>query len=78
MTTSCISYWRRSRFPSSVKGISLFIVPRFLLDEDGSIGGRNDVVPAGVNHKMGFRVNTVLGFGEGRVLRRKRPARWAT
>jgi len=53
--------------PEGVKGISLFIVPRFLLEEDGSIGERNDVVLAGVNHKMGFRgtVNTVLGFGEG-------------
>ncbi|HNG56124.1 MAG TPA: acyl-CoA dehydrogenase [Solirubrobacterales bacterium] len=53
--------------PPGVKGISLFIVPRFLLDQDGSIGERNDVVLAGVNHKMGFRgtVNTVLGFGEG-------------
>jgi len=53
--------------PPGVKGISLFIVPRFLLEEDGSIGERNDVVLAGVNHKMGFRgtVNTVLGFGEG-------------
>jgi len=53
--------------PPGVKGISLFIVPRFLLDEDGGIGERNDVVLAGINHKMGFRgtVNTVLGFGEG-------------
>ncbi|MBN8869434.1 MAG: acyl-CoA dehydrogenase [Solirubrobacterales bacterium] len=53
--------------PAGVKGISLFIVPRFLLNEDGSVGERNDVVLAGVNHKMGFRgtVNTVLGFGEG-------------
>jgi len=53
--------------PPGVKGISLFIVPRFLLNEDGSIGERNDVVLAGINHKMGFRgtVNTVLGFGEG-------------
>lgn len=53
--------------PPGVKGISLFIVPRFLLADDGSIGERNDVVLAGVNHKMGFRgtVNTVLGFGEG-------------
>ncbi|MGB0120774.1 MAG: acyl-CoA dehydrogenase [Solirubrobacterales bacterium] len=53
--------------PPGVKGISLFIVPKFLLNEDGSIGERNDVVLAGLNHKMGFRgtVNTVLGFGEG-------------
>ncbi len=48
--------------PPGVKGISLFLVPRFLED-----GERNDVVLAGVNHKMGWRgtVNTVLGFGEG-------------
>jgi alkylation response protein AidB-like acyl-CoA dehydrogenase len=53
--------------PPGVKGISLFIVPRFLLDGDGGTGERNDVVLAGLNHKMGFRgtVNTVLGFGEG-------------
>jgi butyryl-CoA dehydrogenase len=56
--------------PPGVKGISLFAVPRYLLDEDGSIGERNDVVLAGVNHKMGYRgtVNTVLGFGEGEHL----------
>ncbi len=53
--------------PAGVKGISLFIVPRFLVAEDGSCGPRNDVVLAGLNHKMGYRgtVNTVLGFGEG-------------
>lgn len=53
--------------PPGVKGISLFIVPRFLLRDEGEIGERNDIVLAGLNHKMGFRgtVNTVLGFGEG-------------
>jgi alkylation response protein AidB-like acyl-CoA dehydrogenase len=53
--------------PPGVKGISLFVVPRFLLNADGTTGERNDVVLAGLNHKMGFRgtVNTVLGFGEG-------------
>jgi len=53
--------------PPGVKGISLFLVPRFLLDDDGNVGEPNDVVLAGLNHKMGFRgtVNTVLGFGEG-------------
>jgi alkylation response protein AidB-like acyl-CoA dehydrogenase len=50
-----------------VKGIGLFIVPRLLVGDDGELGERNDVVLAGLNHKMGFRgtVNTVLGFGEG-------------
>jgi alkylation response protein AidB-like acyl-CoA dehydrogenase len=53
--------------PPGVKGISLFVVPRFLVGEDGVVGERNDVALAGLNHKMGFRgtVNTVLGFGEG-------------
>jgi butyryl-CoA dehydrogenase len=53
--------------PAGVKGISLFIVPRTLLGHDGAPAERNDVVLAGLNHKMGYRgtVNTVLGFGEG-------------
>jgi alkylation response protein AidB-like acyl-CoA dehydrogenase len=56
--------------PAGVKGISLFIVPRVLED-----GERNDVVLAGINHKMGFRgtVNTVMGFGEGSHIPRGRP-----
>jgi alkylation response protein AidB-like acyl-CoA dehydrogenase len=50
------------------RGISLFLVPKKLLREDGSVGERNDVVLAGLNHKMGFRgtTNTLLNFGEGR------------
>ncbi|GAA4727353.1 acyl-CoA dehydrogenase [Modestobacter marinus] len=53
--------------PAGVKGISLFIVPKFLVAEDGSLGERNDVVLAGLNHKMGYRgtTNTLLNFGEG-------------
>ncbi len=49
--------------PGGAKGISLLIVPKFLAD-----GQRNDVVVAGLNHKMGFRgtTNTLLNFGEGR------------
>ncbi|MBL8376585.1 MAG: acyl-CoA dehydrogenase [Burkholderiales bacterium] len=54
--------------PPGVKGISLFIVPKFVVGDDGSIGERNDVVLAGLNHKMGYRgtTNTLLNFGEGR------------
>ncbi len=50
-----------------VKGISLLLVPRFLVNEDGSLGERNDVQLAGINHKMGYRgtVNCLLNFGEG-------------
>ena len=51
--------------PPGVKGISLFVVPKVVV---GS-GERNDVVLAGLNHKMGFRgtVNTLLNFGEGKL-----------
>jgi len=52
-----------------VKGISLFIVPRKLVKQDGSITSqRNDVALAGLNHKCGYRgtVNTLLNFGEGK------------
>ncbi|KFN43766.1 acyl-CoA dehydrogenase [Arenimonas metalli] len=52
--------------PPGVKGISLFIVPKFRVNDDGSLGARNDVQLAGVNHKLGQRgiVNTFLKFGE--------------
>lgn len=52
--------------PQGVKGISLFIVPKYLVNEDGSLAGNNDVNLTGLNHKMGWRgtVNTVLNFGE--------------
>ncbi len=49
------------------KGISLFIVPKVLVEPDGRPGERNDVVVAGLNHKMGYRgtTNCLLNFGEG-------------
>lgn len=52
--------------PKGVKGISLFIVPKFLVNEDGSLGARNDVQLAGLFHKMGGRgqTSTALNFGE--------------
>jgi alkylation response protein AidB-like acyl-CoA dehydrogenase len=52
--------------PPGVKGISLFIVPKYRANPDGSVGERNDVTLAGVNHKMGYRgtVNCFLKFGE--------------
>ncbi len=52
--------------PPGTKGISLFIVPKYLVNADGSIGERNDVAIAGLNHKMGQRgvTNTVLNFGD--------------
>ncbi|MBX8491044.1 acyl-CoA dehydrogenase [Pseudomonas cichorii] len=52
--------------PAGVKGISLFIVPKFLVNEDGSNGPRNDVILAGLFHKMGWRgtTSTALNFGD--------------
>ena len=51
------------------KGISLFIVPKHLVDTDARLTGeRNDVTLAGLNHKLGYRgtTNCLLNFGEGR------------
>ncbi|MBS0445129.1 MAG: acyl-CoA dehydrogenase [Proteobacteria bacterium] len=53
--------------PEGVKGISLFIVPKFLVHEDGSLGERNDVRCVSVEHKLGIHVSptAVLAFGDG-------------
>jgi butyryl-CoA dehydrogenase len=57
------------KLPPGVKGISLFIVPKKLVDTEGQLTGeRNDVALAGLNHKCGWRgtTNTLLNFGEGK------------
>jgi butyryl-CoA dehydrogenase len=53
--------------PAGVKGISLFIVPRRRIDDDGAVTGDNGVTLIGLNHKMGWRghVNVALAFGDG-------------
>ena len=54
---------------AGTKGISLFIVPKHLVNTHGQLTDeRNDVALAGLNHKLGWRgtVNTLLNFGEGR------------
>jgi alkylation response protein AidB-like acyl-CoA dehydrogenase len=52
--------------PAGVKGISLFIVPKYRVERDGSVGPSNDVTLAGLFHKMGYRgtTSTQLSFGE--------------
>jgi alkylation response protein AidB-like acyl-CoA dehydrogenase len=53
--------------PPGVKGISLFLVPKYLVNDDGSIGARNDLFPVSVEHKLGihqegfFKVGGVSG-----------------
>lgn len=52
--------------PAGVKGISLFIVPKFLLDENDQPGQRNDVQVVSVEHKMGIHASPtcVMSFGD--------------
>src|SRR5678815_198995 len=53
--------------PPGVKGISLFVCPKFLVNADGSLGERNDLVCASIEHKIGIRgsATAVMSFGEG-------------
>ncbi len=57
---------RRPDAPAGTRGISLFLVPKFLVNDDGSLGERNDVVCAGVEHKLGIMASPtcVMKFGE--------------
>ncbi|WP_374241883.1 acyl-CoA dehydrogenase [Zoogloea sp.] len=52
--------------PPGVKGISLFIAPKFLVNADGSLGERNDLVCASIEHKMGIHgsATAVMSFGD--------------
>src|SRR5450755_4462189 len=64
------------RLVPGTRGISLFIVPKKLVDVRGGLTGeRNDVSLAGLNHKLGYRgiPNTLLNFGEGKYPVRSMP-----
>ncbi|MCG2585675.1 acyl-CoA dehydrogenase [Massilia sp. TS11] len=52
--------------PPGVKGISLFIVPKFMINADGSLGARNDVHCVSIEHKLGIKASptAVLQFGD--------------
>ncbi|MBN2161046.1 MAG: acyl-CoA dehydrogenase, partial [Spirochaetes bacterium] len=52
--------------PPGTKGISIFIVPKYLLNPDGSLGPRNDMVCTGIEHKMGLKssATAALSFGD--------------
>jgi len=43
--------------PAGTKGISLFLVPKFLVNADGSLGARNDIYPSGIEHKLGMHAS---------------------
>ncbi len=57
---------RTPNAPEGVKGISLFIVPKFLVKPDGSLGERNDVHCVSIEHKLGIKASptAVLQFGD--------------
>ena len=52
--------------PEGVKGISLFVVPKFLVNKDGSLGARNDAYCVSIEHKLGIKASptTVLQYGD--------------
>ena len=52
--------------PDGVRGISLFVVPKFLVNDDGSLGARNDVACVSIEHKLGIRASptAVLAYGD--------------
>jgi len=52
--------------PEGVKGISLFLVPKFMVNSDGSLGARNDAHCVSIEHKMGIKASptAVLQFGD--------------
>jgi len=52
--------------PAGTKGISIFLVPKYLINEDGSLGENNDVVCPGIEHKMGLhgQATSQLSFGD--------------
>ncbi len=53
--------------PEGTRGISLFLVPKYFVNDDGTLGERNDVKCAGVEHKLGIHgsATCVMAFGEG-------------
>jgi alkylation response protein AidB-like acyl-CoA dehydrogenase len=53
--------------PEGVKGISLFVAPKFMVNADGSIGARNDIRCVSIEHKLGIHASPtcVLAYGDG-------------
>jgi 3-(methylthio)propanoyl-CoA dehydrogenase len=57
---------RTANAPAGIKGISLFITPKFLVNADGSLGARNDIWCSGIEHKLGIHASPTcsLNYGE--------------
>ncbi len=56
---------RREGGEPGTKGLSMFIVPKYLLNEDGSLGERNGIVATGLEHKMGIKGSTTCEMSMG-------------
>ncbi len=56
---------RREGGPPGTKGLSMFIVPKYLLNDDGSLGDRNGIYATGLEHKMGIRGSTTVELSMG-------------
>ncbi len=52
--------------PAGIRGVSLFVVPKFLVNEDGSLGARNDLRPVSLEHKLGIHGSPtcVMSYGD--------------
>ncbi len=52
--------------PAGTKGISIFIVPKYFVNDDGSLGDKNDVICSGIEHKMGIKGSATcsMNFGD--------------
>ncbi|MDR3322708.1 MAG: acyl-CoA dehydrogenase [Zoogloeaceae bacterium] len=52
--------------PAGLKGISLFLVPKFLVNDDGSLGARNDLICSALEHKLGIHgsATSVMSYGD--------------
>ncbi|HNI73946.1 MAG TPA: acyl-CoA dehydrogenase family protein, partial [Accumulibacter sp.] len=57
---------RTPNAPEGVKGISLFVVPKFMVNEDGSLGERNDAYCVSIEHKLGIHASptSIIAFGD--------------
>lgn len=51
--------------PAGTKGISLFLIPKFLVKADGSLGDRNDIFPSGIEHKLGMHASPTCTMSMG-------------
>jgi acyl-CoA dehydrogenase len=62
--------------PAGTRGISLFLVPKFLVNDDGSLGARNDVICHSIEHKLGIHASPTctMIYGDGKLATSRAPS----